>query len=220
MTDDELRDGLRSLDPAADLRPLSSAQVAAMVKNAQRSGDPRKRAADVGHEPPSTHRRRPLVWLAAVAAVVLFAGSAWWWAAGSDDSSDSPNASGGKPSSTASASPGADTMVILNVTPQTGRCIPVNADLLAKQELAFEGTVTSIENGIVTLQPSKWYAGDPVAKVAVDMPTNGVTSLQGIPEFKEGQRYLVAATGGSVTPCGMSDVYNPDLAQLYSEAFS
>jgi len=38
-------------------------------------------------------------------------------------------------------------------------------------------------------------------------------------DFREGERYLVAATGGSVAVCGLSGHYSQDLAALYAEAF-
>ena len=82
---------------------------------------------------------------------------------------------------------------------------------------AFAGTVAAITDGMVTLDADAWYAGEPTDQVEVDAPAELMHALIGAVEFEEGERYLVAATDGSVTVCGFS---GPATTwPLYTEAF-
>jgi hypothetical protein len=95
-----------------------------------------------------------------------------------------------------------------------------NADTLSQQSLAFEGTVTTLADGVVTLTVDRWYAGDPTDLVRVQAPDEQLQDLVGAAKFEEGGRYLVSASNGQVTVCGFTAPYSSDLAGLYDQAFS
>jgi len=94
-----------------------------------------------------------------------------------------------------------------------------NAEVLAEQTTAFDGTVTSVTGDVVTLTPTTWYAGEPTDTVEVQAPSADMQRLLSAVSFEQGGRYLVSATGGRVTLCGFSAAYSDDLAAIYTQAF-
>ena len=95
----------------------------------------------------------------------------------------------------------------------------VSAELLAMQETAFDGTVTAMADGTVTLEVAHWYRGGDADQVTVDAPPADLQALIQAADFQAGQRYLVAANDGFVTACAMTAPYTDELAALYAEAF-
>ena len=93
------------------------------------------------------------------------------------------------------------------------------AEILANQQTAFDGTVTSITDGVVTLDVTHWYRGGSADQVTVAAPPTELQSLVLAVDFQVGQRYLVSANNGFVTVCGFTAAYNDDLAAMYAEAF-
>jgi hypothetical protein len=212
VSDDEqdLREQLRALDPAASLRPADPAGVARLLEDAMSdhhdSEHPETRATGV-------HERSRLTWLVAAAAVLLIAGVGAFVlidrgaddvpVADPDGSSDAPTVT------TLAAPPGAG----------AGRCAVPTAAILAQQELAFDGVVEAITDGVVTLTPTMFYAGEPTDVVQVEAPPEALQLLILSVEFEVGQRYLVSANEGQVGVCGFSGPWSPRLEQLFVEAF-
>jgi hypothetical protein len=155
---------------------------------------------------PGGTRRTPVAWLAAAAAVAVLAGGGIWLVRGDD--APAPPAAGEQTVTTLDAS-----------APPAGRCMVLSADLLGAQELALDGTVTEVADQTATLEVTRWYAGGETDLVELAAPAADLTALIGAVQLEVGQRYLVAATDGSVAPCGMSAAYTPELAALYAEAF-
>ena len=102
----------------------------------------------------------------------------------------------------------------------TARCMTPSAQLIGSQQLAFDGTVSSIEDGVVRLNVGRWYVGSDAPVVEVRAPAEVLQTLLSAVEFKQGERFLVSASDGSVTICGLSAPYSPRLARLYERAFS
>ena len=212
-TDDQvLRDQLRALDPAASLRPAAPAGVAQLVE-ATMSNDldadiPETRETGV-------HERSPLTWLVAAAAVLLIAGVGAFFLIdrGADDvpvTDPGDGASEAPTVTTLSAPAGAG----------VGRCAVPSAEILARQPLAFDGVVGGITDGVVTLTPTMFYAGEPTDLVRVEAPPEALQELILSVKFEVGQRYLVSAADGQVSLCGYSGPWSPSLEQLYVEAFA
>ncbi|HEY0888454.1 MAG TPA: hypothetical protein VGE38_02445 [Nocardioides sp.] len=202
-SDDELRHRLRVADPAATLSPADPDRVAALVERAV-TNDVRA----TGHR-----GRNPLTWLVAAAAVVLLALIAGYAVFGTDD----PVPSAGDEPTGAPSEPGPATVAL--TTPQeSGRCMVPSADVLAVQELAFEATAIGIADGVVTLEPERFYAGQATDEVTVTVPDD-TALLQPELEFAAGTTYLIAATGDVITGCGLSGPATPELRALYAEAF-
>ena len=111
----------------------------------------------------------------------------------------------------------APTTTKLTEGPVAAKCkVPAAADV-AGQGIAFEGTVVSIANGVVTLKPSTFYKGDATDLVTVDEPDLNMTEMP--VEFIVGKTYIVGATDGFVSICGLSGLATDELRALYDEAF-
>jgi hypothetical protein len=210
-SDDQLRDQLRALDPAASLPPAEPAWVARLLEDTM--------SDDLDYDIPETratgvHERSRLTWLVAAAAVILIAGVSAFVLI-QRDTDDVPAAGpSGEP-----ADP--TTVTSLGVPPDAGtaKCAVPTADILAQQGLAFDGVVDDISDGTVTLTPTMFYAGDPTDIVRVEAPPAALEGLLLSVQFEVGQRYLVSAADGQVSLCGYSGAWTPELEQLFVEAF-
>lgn len=159
-----------------------------------------------------THDRSPLTWLVAVAVLLLIAGAALYALLGpGSDENETPS----DPPS------GADVprSVELLAVPPSERCMLPNVGVLRQQDLAFDGVVRSVAGGDATLEPTRIYTGDEARVVVVKAPEGDLPALLASVDFREGRRYLVAASDGRVTVCGFSGPYTDELAQLYARAF-
>jgi len=214
IRDAELLERLRSRDPAASLPPAEPAQMARLLEDAMShdvdNHGTDESLADPGADPGADPRQRtPLTWLVAAAAVLVIAGVGAFALFGSDGEPLAPTAKDPAPS-----------VLELSAQPPTAvRCAMVSAELLANQETAFDGTVTAISDGLVTLEVGHWYRGGDADQVTVDAPPTDLQALIQAADFRAGQRYLVAANDGFVTACGMTAPYTDELAALYAEAF-
>lgn len=102
-----------------------------------------------------------------------------------------------------------------------GKCAMPNAETLAGFDTAFEGTVTSLDDGTATLAVDQWYAGgDGASTVTVTTPSKALEDLLMAVEFQADRTYLVSADGGRVTLCGFSAEASPELETLYQSAFA
>jgi hypothetical protein len=159
-----------------------------------------------------TRDRSPLTWTVAGVVLLLIVGAVVFGllTRGSDEA-DAPS----------DDAPDTDPRSVteLVAAPPTQRCMLPNAEVLRGQEIAFDGEVDSVAAGEATLVPSRFYAGDPTDLVVVKAPDGDVQALLAAVDFREGERYLVSASDGSVTVCGHSGPYTEDLAALYAEAF-
>ena len=98
-------------------------------------------------------------------------------------------------------------------------CIRFSVDLLAQQQLAFSGTVTSASDQGAKLTVDHWYKGGSADEVDVATAgTPGGPNELGV-QFTTGKRYLVSATGGTVTGCGYTGEYSSELASDFAQAF-
>lgn len=211
---DDLAARLRGVDPAASLPPATSERVARLLEDAM--------SEDLSNEhPTSTEKGAPgagrgrLGWLAAAVAVVVVGGLAVLTLGGGDDpagpSADSPEVI--EPTVTELAAPDEATY--------NARCMVPNAETLSGTATAFDGTVLAIEDDVVTLEPTTWYAGDPTDLVEVTAPGEELERLLVAVSFEVGERYLVAADEeGQVMVCGFSEVWSEDLEEIYVDAFA
>jgi len=159
-----------------------------------------------------TRDRSPLTWAVAVAVVLLIAGAAVFGLL--NRGSDEPGAAAGDSSD---AEPSSTTELVAE--PSTDRCMTPNVEVLRLQTVAFDGVVRSVTGGEAMLVPSHFYAGDATEQVVVQAPDRDLQALLAAVDFREGERYLVAASEGRVTLCGFSGPYSTELAELYAKAF-
>ncbi|WP_193613329.1 hypothetical protein [Nocardioides lijunqiniae] len=225
MNDDELQQRLRAIDPASDLTPADPDRVARLLEDTMNTdltdtsapgtpGTPEQESRNDG-----TRNRSPLTWLVAAAAV-LIAGVGVFSLLGNDpERDDAPTAA---PSASASVDPGSTAPSVTELgapPPAAGRCMVPTAEALSTAQVAFSGTVQSVEAGVVTLVPDRFYTGEATELVEVRATPDELTALVGAVSFEEGRRYLVSATDGQVTVCGFSGPLSPNLEALYVEAF-
>lgn len=215
MNDDELREQVRSLDPAFSLPPADPAGVARLLEDTMT--DDRVDESRTDH----MHGRSRLTWLVAAAAAILIGGGVVL-VVGHDDDDAGPDRAADVPSQTSQPT-AADTVTDLTAGSgaRTLKCMTPEAapQVVASQTTVFDGVVASISGSVVTLRPSRFYAGDPTDLVTVTAPSDDMRALLSAVTFEEGKRYLVAATDGRVTFCGFSAEYSDSLAKVYRTAF-
>jgi hypothetical protein len=149
--------------------------------------------------------------LPGLAAVVVLAVSG----CGSDEDTAAPD-----PAASDTSSPSGDETLALTADGSTtAKCAMPSAEVLATFDTAFEGTVTSIDDGTVTLAVDRWYAGDEAPTVTVEAPSKALEDLLMAVDFQEDRTYLVSADGDRVTLCGFTAETSPELEALYAEAY-
>ena len=210
--DDTLRALLHAADPATSLPPADPSRVARLLEETMSSstdGDVLTESRETG-----TRGRGPLTWLVAAAAVLLIGGAGLFGLVNHDFGTTAPPSAGGAPKLTHSQlrAPGPQAYA--------ARCMVPNARILSTQTVAFEGMVEDVSDEAVTLRTTHWYHGSPTGLVTVTAPPADLAALVGATEFEVGGRYLVSATDGLVSVCGLSGPWSADLAALYGEAFT
>lgn len=206
---DELYDRLRAGDPASSLPPADPDGVARLLEDVMST------ELTTENRETGTHDRSPLTWLVAAAAAVIIAGVGLFAVMNiDDDTTPAPSAD-----DTHLADPTVTTLEAPDAAAASAKCMVPNAEVVAQQEIAFDGTVTAIVGDLVTLAPTTWYAGEPTDLVEVQAPPADMRMLLSAVEFEDGGRYLVSATDGRVTLCGFSALYSEELAAIYAEAF-
>jgi hypothetical protein len=209
VTDDELLARLRAADPAASLPPADPSRVARLLEDTM-TDDLSTESRATG-----TRGRGPLTWLLAAAAVLIIAGVGvfgvtMFSGGGGGDDAAAPRVSD-QATVTELHAPAARAYA--------ARCMLPSARTIASQSVAFEGTVDEITDGLVRLTPTRWYHGTATDEVTIEAPAPELADLIGAARFEPGRSYLVSATHGRVTVCGLTAPYSADLAALYAEAF-
>lgn len=220
----ELLRRLRAADPASTLAPADADTTARLLE------DTMSHPTDTvehphEHEPAGDRRtgglhRSPLTWLVAAAAVTLIAVVSLTALVMRGNDAPTAGETLGAADESSSGTGAATVTELTAATPSDARCRVPSADLVATQELAFVGTVESIESDTVTLVPSRFYRGEQTDKVEVTAPQVAFDALIGAVEFAEGETYLVSATDGRVSLCGLSGPLTAEREQLYDAAFS
>ena len=97
-------------------------------------------------------------------------------------------------------------------------CMVVDASIIAQNQIAFRGTVTMAENGVVQLTVDDAYVGVDEQVVTLSAP-EGMEALIGGVAWEVGAPYLVSAWEGTVNYCGQTGPATPELQAIYDEAF-
>lgn len=206
--DPQLRALLGQADPARSLAPADPDGLAGLLLEIQEDS----MSTDLETRPETAAGRRgPLTWVAAAAAVAVIGGGGAFAAMSLGGDDPLPQA----------APAGEPVVVTLDApTPVAAKCAVVTPELLAGAEIAFAGTVTSVEGDVVTLTPTETYAGQTADEIeVVGLSQDLRPALEGMLDFQVGSTYLVSATGGQVSACGFSGPVSPQLEQIYDAAF-
>ncbi|RNL61971.1 hypothetical protein EFK50_09070 [Nocardioides marmoriginsengisoli] len=201
--DDETRRQLHALDPARSLAPADADALAQILEDTMSQST---------HEPangtdPARNVRRLALLGGAAAAVLALAVGVGISLADDDDPAKSPG-------------PGVD-LTVTKLTagpPVSAKCMAPEASSIAAQEIAFEGEVTEIADGVVTLTALQFFQGPATDLVEVAEPDQTMSEMP--VDFQVGKVYLVGATRGEVSICGLSGLATDDLRILYDEAFA
>jgi hypothetical protein len=113
---------------------------------------------------------------------------------------------------------GARVTLVLPDAP-AGRCAAFSVDVLRGAEQAFAGTAVRVDDREVVLRVEHWYRGGDAGEVRLVTGDQQARALIEGLELSEGGRYLVAASGGVVVPCGFSAPWSEATARAYAEAF-
>lgn len=197
---DQLRDRLARLDPmhqGVETEPLTTESSQRLLEAIVST--PVTEQPETG---PEEKANRWLVGIAAAAALVLAVGGAIALTGGGND----PVASGPPMELTAGTE---DVMA---------SCIMFSVEELARAQVAFEGTVTSVEGETVTLDVDEWFNGGDAEQVVLHAPSGLEALIGGIP-FEEGQQYLITAYDGTVNYCGFSGPSTPEFRAAFEQAF-
>ncbi len=170
----------------------------------------------------SSSRRGPLTWVVAALAVVVIVLVGGVALLGGDDTEvpladDTTTGSDDDASDAEDAEP---TVTRLDQGQEGGRCMRPTAEALAEQPLALEGTVVGLDDGLAVLEPVEFFAGRATDRVEVVAPSGSQQALIGGVALEEGSRYLLASVEGRVLGCGLSGPAEPELAEMYAEAFN
>ena len=205
--DDLLRARLHASDPAASLPPADPERVARLLEDVMST------ELTTENRETGTHDRGPLTWLVAAAAAVIIAGVGLFAVLNHDE--DPARAADGRRHD-AHRADGHGAVRAGRRRRTSAKCMVPNAEVLAQQSVAFDGTVTAAGR-------RRRHARRPPPGTPASRPTwsrcrrrrPSWRSLLLAVSFEEGGRYLVSATDGQVTLCGFSAPYSAELAALY-----
>jgi hypothetical protein len=208
------QDPIDPLRPAApihadDVPAASLARVAARIQE--------QIMTDKQHDPTVRQPRGPLVWVGSLALFGVFA-LAIGLALGNGFGAKTPPpvAAVPTPSEAPSGAP------VDSGNPAAGggvaSCLVYDPANLPNFDAVFDGTVTAVEGDQVTFKVNEgWKGADgsiTLTALQIDIAISGPQ-----PDFKVGSRYLVTASGSTISACGYTLDYDADTAATWAAAF-
>lgn len=220
MDDEQLRARIERADPAggATVEPVTSAPARTLLEDIMNADIDTERddAATFQLEPPQ--RRRS--WIAASAAAALVAVVAVGVVALTRD--DDGGEVAVPPASTVPTTDAPGKLKVIELSAGTedvmAMCMAITPELVADMQVAFKGTVDSVDGDIVTLRIDQAYAGTDAQMATLAAPA-GMEALIGGVAFEVGQQYFITANDGTVNYCGFSGPVSPELEAIFSQAF-
>ena len=212
MSDDDLRTRLARIDPApagSPVDPVTSPRAQELVERIMQTPEIRTLPTSAPDDEPAARRRRP--WLIPLVAAALLAIMVVTVLVVSGGGRVGDTPAGEDPTTLALSLPPSDV---------AGSCVMFDVQFLAQMPVALAGTVTAIDEEQVTLDVDRWYKGGDADLVTVAVaPGQTSAALDGV-DFREGERYLISATDGTVNGCGFSGPAEPQLEQAFEQAFA
>lgn len=124
-----------------------------------------------------------------------------------------------QPPAPSAVQPGSVTRLTVPVAGEQ-RCMAATSEFLDGQaDVAVDATVEDVTGDEVVLVPTYWYRGEPTEFLTLTGPSEAMRGLLPGVRFTKGQRYLVAASGGTTMICGFSGPWSTALERLYADAF-
>jgi hypothetical protein len=229
MNDDQLRDRIGRLDPTggASIDPVTSSSARALLEDIMSTPPP----APAETSPRRPSHGRPLWRIAGVAAAVvaIAVGVAVVANGNGDDEGElaitptTPTAPATDPAPTSPAPIEPSKVKVLDLSAPAedmmAMCAVLDPTVLSQAPIAFKGTVTMAENGLVQLTIDEAYKGTDAGAATLSAP-EGMEALIGGVAWEIGQQYLVTAYDGVVSYCGQTGPATPELQALFDEAFA
>lgn len=220
MNDDQLRDRIGRLDPTggASIDPVTSPSARALLEDIMSTPPP----APAETSPRRPSHGRPLWRIAGVAAaVVAIAVGVAVVATGNGDDEGELAITTTAPTAPAATEPGKVKVLDLSAPAEDlmAMCAVLDPTVLSQAPIAFKGTVTMAENGIVQLTIDEAYKGTDAGAATLSAP-EGMEALIGGVEWVVGEQYLVSAYDGVVSYCGQTGPATPELQALFDQAFA
>lgn len=229
MNDDQLRDRIARLDPlgrsdtgGASIDPITSPAARSLLEDIMNT----PLITPLGSEEPDTRQpargQRPW-WAMAGAAAAAVAALAVGVAVFNGSGDDTPEIAGTTTvtDTDSTAVPGKATVLDLStgVEDLFASCAVLDPTILGQAPLAFKGTVTMAEGGVVQLTVDEAYRGVDAQVVTLSAP-EGQEALIGGVAWEVGGQYLVTAYDGVVSYCGQTGPATPELQAVFDAAFA
>ena len=224
MNDDQLRDRIARLDPlgrsdtgGASIDPITSPAARSLLEDIMNT----PLITPLGTEEPTrqpARGQRPW-WAMAGAAAAVVAAVAVGVAVFNGSGDDTPEIA----ATTVAASPAPGKATVLDLSAGVedllASCAVLDPTILGQAPLAFKGTVTMAEGGVVQLTVDQAYRGVD-AQVVTLSAAEGQEALIGGVAWEVGGQYLVTAYDGVVSYCGQTGPATPELQAIFGEAFA
>jgi hypothetical protein len=97
-------------------------------------------------------------------------------------------------------------------------CLVYDPANLPTFEVVFDGTVTAIDGDQVTFEVNTGWKGAE-GSITLTAPEENIAITGPLPDFAVGERYLVTASGGTISACGYSLDYDAETAASWAAAF-
>lgn len=221
MNDDQLRDRIGRLDPVLHgdtaIQPVTSPAARALLEDIMNTPTQIEPPRSTEPTPPP---RRPWWAVGAAAAAVVAVVAIGVTVMNRDD--DAPEvATTVAPTAPAGTQPGDGTVLELDagVEDLLASCMVLDPTVLAQAPIAFRGTVTLADAGVVQLTVDQAYRGVDAQAVTLLAP-EGQDALVGGVAWEVGQQYLVTAYDGTVAYCGQTGPATPELQAIFDQAFA
>lgn len=201
MHDEDLQARLRDADPARRRPPPDPSWIDTLAQSTME--------APMTTPEPAAGTRRAWILTAAAAVLVAALGVGGWSALSDDNRADQVAR---EKTVTTLTVPSPDPMAM---------CVQLTPETVGQMQVAFDGTVSSIEGEQVTLDVTKWYVGGDTDQVKlVQNSPDAMIALEGDIELEQGQRYLVTAHDGQINGCGFTALWSQELQDIFDQAFA
>jgi hypothetical protein len=97
-------------------------------------------------------------------------------------------------------------------------CLVYDPANLPTFEVVFDGTVTGIDGDQVAFEVNTGWKGAE-GSITLTAPEENIAITGPLPDFAVGERYLVTASGGTISACGYSLDYDAETAASWAAAF-
>jgi hypothetical protein len=197
---DQLRERLARLDPmhpGVSTEPVTTPSSRSLLEDIMNTP-----LTEQPETAPKPRQSRWLVAVAAAAALVVVVGGTLALTGG------------------IAGDPVAQEPLVLNAAGEDpmAMCIMFSVEELAKAQVAFEGTVATVEGDSVTLTVDEWFKGGDAGQVVLNAPQGMEALIDGFP-FEVGVQYLITAYDGNVNYCGFSAPSTPEMRAAFEQAF-